>query len=173
MTKGNIILLNGVSSSGKSTLAKALTKRLPEYFHYSIDDFDLVVERMEDRDSGRLIPVATECFFHRTIAMFADKGVNLIVDHVIHDDYTKADWAESLAGYPLLRVGVHCPREELERRERERGNRRIGQALEQLHFVHKEEVYDVEVDTCIEGLNRCVEKILREVPGRTGNEMPK
>ncbi|UQZ35392.1 chloramphenicol phosphotransferase [Paenibacillus sp. PK3_47] len=163
MGKGSIILLNGVSSSGKSTLAKALIKRLPDYFHYSIDDFDLVIERMEDRDHGRLIPVPTEYFYHRTIAMFADKGVNLIADHVIHDPFTRTDWLESLAGYDVLRVGVHCPPEELERRERERGDRRIGQALEQLDFVHKDEVYDLEVDTCVNSLEECVNKILGRV----------
>ncbi|WP_042203465.1 phosphotransferase-like protein [Paenibacillus camerounensis] len=138
-------MLNGVSSSGKTTLAKEIVKHLPDYFHFSVDDFDLVIEQMEDRQNNRLIPVVTEYFYHRTVAVFADKGINLVLDHVIHDEITRADFAESLAGYPLLRVGVHCPPEELARRERERGDRRIGQALEQLAFVHKEEVYDVEV----------------------------
>ncbi|MGG3506172.1 AAA family ATPase [Paenibacillus lautus] len=89
MKRGNIIFLNGVSSSGKTTLAKQLLKRLPDYYHYSIDDFDVVIEQMEDRDNDRLIPVETEYFFHRTIAMFSDKAVNLIIDHVIHDEFIK------------------------------------------------------------------------------------
>lgn len=160
MERGHIILLNGVSSSGKTTLAKALLEQLPDYFHYSLDDFDIVIEHMEDRENDRLIPVETEYFFHRTIAMFSDKGVNLIVDHVLHDPFTRTDFEASLSGYPVLRVGVHCPMEELARRERERGDRRIGQALEQLEFVHKEEVYDVEVDTYAEGLENCTEKIV-------------
>ncbi|MGV2644490.1 chloramphenicol phosphotransferase, partial [Clostridium perfringens] len=44
MKRGNIIFLNGVSSSGKTTLAKQLLKRLPDFYHYSIDDFDVVIE---------------------------------------------------------------------------------------------------------------------------------
>lgn len=163
MKKGNIILLNGASSSGKSTLSKALIKQLPDYFHYSLDDFDHVIEQMEDRDNHRLIPVATEHYFHRMIAMFADSGVNLIVDHVIHDAFTREDWHTSLAGYPVLSVGVFCPLEELERREKERGDRRIGQAKEQLEFVHKEEVYDLKVDTFEDGLTGCVERIAERV----------
>lgn len=59
MTRGTIIALNGVSSSGKTTLARELVKQLPEYFHFSLDDFDLVIQKMEDREKGRLIPVAT------------------------------------------------------------------------------------------------------------------
>ncbi|SMF84454.1 chloramphenicol 3-O phosphotransferase [Paenibacillus uliginis N3/975] len=163
MKKGNIILLNGVSSSGKTTLAKELLKKLPDYFHYSIDDFDIVIDHMEDRENNRLIPVETEYFFHRTIAMFSDKGVNLIVDHVIYDQFTRADCVKCLSGYPLLLIGVHCPVEELKRREKERGDRRIGQAQEQLEFVHKEEVYDIEVDTFIDGLENCIEKIVQKV----------
>lgn len=126
-----------------------------------MDDFDLVIEQMEDRQNSRLIPVATEYFYHRLVAVFADKGINLVLDHVIHDEFTRADFAESLAGYPVLRVGVHCPPEELARRERERGDRRIGQALEQLAFVHKEEVYDVEVDTFAESVESCVARIIQ------------
>lgn len=163
MRRGNIIFLNGVSSSGKTTLAKQLIKRLPDYFHYSIDDFDVVIERMEDRDNGRLIPVETEYFFHRTIAMFSDKGVNLIVDHVIHDELTRADCKAILSGYPILFVGVHCPTPELERREKERGDRKIGLSKSQLDFVHKEETYDIEVDTFTNGLERCVERIVERV----------
>ena len=163
MKKGNIILLNGVSSSGKTTLARHLLKRLPDYFHYSIDDFDLVIERMEERDNNRLIPVETEYFFHRTIAMFSDKGVNLIVDYVIHDKYTRVDCKETLSGYPILFVGVHCPAAELERREKERGDRRIGLSKSQLDFVHKEEVYDIEVDTFANGLENCLERIVQRV----------
>ncbi|MGG4091336.1 chloramphenicol phosphotransferase CPT family protein [Paenibacillus lautus] len=163
MKRGNIIFLNGVSSSGKTTLAKQLLKRLPDYYHYSIDDFDVVIERMEDRDNDRLIPVETEYFFHRTIAMFSDKAVNLIIDHVIHDEFIRSDCKAILSGYPILFVGVHCPTTELERREKERGDRRIGLSRSQLDFVHKEEIYDIEVDTFTNGLENCVERIVEKV----------
>jgi chloramphenicol 3-O phosphotransferase len=148
MEKGKIILLNGVSSSGKSSLSEELEKLLPDYFHLSIDDFDTIIERMEDREHARLIPVPTEHFFHRNLAMFSDKGVNLIVDQILHDEDTLKDCAEILENYPVFIVGVHCPAEELERREKARGNRTIGQAVRQLDFVHQQnEVYDIEVNT--------------------------
>lgn len=95
MTKGLIIVLNGVSSSGKSSLAKELVKELPDFFHLSIDDFDLIIEKMEDRTGERLIPVPTEHFFHRTIQMFSDKGINLVVDQILHDSETLLDFKEA------------------------------------------------------------------------------
>ena len=57
MEKGMIIVLNGVSSSGKSTLAKEITKLRPDFFAFSIDDYDLVIEKMEDRENQHLIPI--------------------------------------------------------------------------------------------------------------------
>jgi chloramphenicol 3-O phosphotransferase len=162
MTKGKIILLNGVSSSGKSTLAKNIVREMPDYFHLSVDDFDLVIEKMEDRNHGHLIPVPTEYFFHRSIAMFSDKGVNLVVDQILHDKQTTVDCYETLKEYPVLFVGVHCPLEELQQRETERGDRRIGQAKGQLSYVHQQnEVYDLEVDTCQDD-QRTVLKLIKE-----------
>lgn len=163
MHKGKIILLNGVSSSGKSTLAKELVKKLPDYFHFSIDDFDTIIEKMEDRESDHLIPVPTEHFFHRNIAMFSDKGVNLVVDQILHKKDTTKDCYEILNEYPVFFVGVHCAIKELENREKERGERLVGQAKSQLNYVHQQgEVYDIEVDTC-EEMDSAVDAILNKL----------
>lgn len=166
--KGKIILLNGVSSSGKTTLAEELVHSLPGYFRLSIDDFDGLIEGMEDRERGgsRLIPVDTEVFFHRTVAMFSDQGVNLVVDQILHNGETLKDCLKVFRDYPVLFVGVHCPSEELCRREELRGDRRIGQAVGQLDFVHQQgENYDVEVDTFRDGLEECVRRIVERVQG--------
>ncbi|WNB90887.1 phosphotransferase-like protein [Bacillus sp. NEB1478] len=164
MSKGRIILLNGVSSSGKSTLSKKLVEKLPDYFHLSIDDFDRVIEMMENRDQNKLIPVPTEYFFHRTVAMFSDKGINLVVDQVMHDQFSLEDCLETLNEYPVFIVGVHCPLEELERREGVRGDRTIGQAKNQLKFVHQQnERYDINVDTYHDGIEACVDKIVERL----------
>jgi chloramphenicol 3-O phosphotransferase len=163
MNRGNIIFLNGVSSSGKSTLSNELVKMMPNYFHISIDDFDTFIDKMEDREKNRLIPVETEYFFHRTIAMFSDKGINLIVDHILHDIFTNNDCFEVLTNYPVIFVGVHCPIEELERREKARGDRNIGLAKKQLEFVHKNEIYDIEVNTYTENAEECSKKIIESL----------
>ena len=44
-------------------------------------------------------------------------------------------------------VGVHCPLSELERRERNRGDRGPGEARADFHIVHSFIEYDLEVDS--------------------------
>ncbi|MGM0641566.1 MAG: chloramphenicol phosphotransferase CPT family protein [Thermotogota bacterium] len=160
MNKGHIIFLNGISSSGKTTLAKELFKKLPDYFHVGLDNFDNFIDSMEDRKNKRLIPVETEYFFHRNIAMFSDEEVDLIVDHVLSDEFTKNDFFEVFSDYPVLYVGVYCPLEELIRREKLRGDRPKGLAEQQYDFVHKGIEYDVEVNTFYENTEECVNKII-------------
>lgn len=52
MKKGNIILLNGVSSAGKSTLTKAIQKKLDApYYHICCDDFmNMTPKHILDKD---------------------------------------------------------------------------------------------------------------------------
>lgn len=165
--KGMIIVLNGVSSSGKSTLAKEITKLLPNFFTFSIDDFDLVVEKMEDRENQRLIPIETEYFYYRNAAMFSDRGINLILDQIFQDPLTLQNFYETLKSYSIAFVGVHCSIEELTHRERSRGNRRIGQAISQLSFVHQQEIYDVEVNTETHSIMQCAKKIVDRLENNT------
>ncbi|RIW28676.1 hypothetical protein D3H55_21105 [Bacillus salacetis] len=154
-----IIVLNGVSSSGKSSLAKELISLLPDYFAFSIDDYDYIIEKMEDRDNERLIPVETEYFYYKNAAMFSDRGVNLILDQIIHDSTTAKLFYKILKDHPVLFIGVHCPEEELTSREQQRGDRAAGQALSQLAFVHKEEKYDLEVNTFTHSYSECAKRI--------------
>lgn len=69
--------------------------------------------------------------------MFANSGVNLVVEQILHDPHVLYDCVRTLIGYPVLFVGVHCQPKELQRREISRGDRSIGQAKRQLAFVHK------------------------------------
>ena len=160
MPAGQIILLNGVSSSGKSTLARILVEQLPGFFALAIDDFDLLIERMEDRPNQRLIPLETERLFHLTIALFASQGVNLAVDTVLHDPAVRDHCREILGDFVVLFVGVHCPAAELVRREQARGDRESGLACRQLATMHIDEPYAVEVDTFQQSSAACAEKII-------------
>jgi chloramphenicol 3-O phosphotransferase len=51
------------------------------------------------------------------------------------------------ADLPAYLVGVQCPLEVLEERERSRKNRTLGQARAQYEIIHKHVVYDKQVDT--------------------------
>jgi len=110
-----------------------------------------------------LIPVDTEIFFHRNIQMFSDYGVNLVVDHVLHTVSILQDFQSTLSNYPLLLVGVHCPAEILELREKERGDRFAGLAIRQLDFVHVGVKYDLEINTYFDSLENNAELICNRV----------
>lgn len=84
----------------------------------------------------------------------------MVVDHILHDSFTREDCLKVLQGYPTNFVGVHCPLEELERREKIRGDRHIGLAKKQLEFVHEGEVYDIEVNTYLESVCKNANRIM-------------
>ena len=145
--KGRIILLNGTSSAGKTTFAKALRLNLEPAFHYYASDqlADAAFRPLEDdvRWEWR------ERFFdgfHRSIAAFASAGIDLLVEHIVEEQSWADDLQELLAPFCVLWVGVHAPVEEIERRERFRGDRQIGEGLYHLK-THSFCKYDVEIDT--------------------------
>jgi chloramphenicol 3-O phosphotransferase len=150
---GKIILLNGASSSGKSTLAQALQRRLPlPFWHYSIDH--LLAAKILPRsriDSGEFPwPSQREQFFegfHHSLRAFAAAGNNLIVEHIVETSAWMNRLLVLLENLDVFFVGIHCPLEELERRERERGDRRIGEARADFEITHTFGGYDFECTT--------------------------
>ncbi|URK87354.1 chloramphenicol phosphotransferase CPT family protein [Rhizobium sp. RCAM05350] len=163
MEKGRIIFLNGTSSSGKTTLATALREALEEPFCYYASDqladagFRTVKRRIRHSpasgERGRFFDG-----FHRSIAAFAEAGNDLIVRHIVEEQ----SWADQLknlfADLDVFWIGVHAPVDEVDRRERERGNRQIGEARYHLK-THSFCRYDLEVDTS-EPIDQLVDRIM-------------
>ena len=149
---GKIILLNGASSAGKSTLALSLQQQLPEPFlHLSFDHLresnalPMARIRNGELDWARMRPAVFDGF-HRCLPAFAKAGNNLIVDHIVEQEQWLADLVELLAPFDVFFVGVHCPLPELERREQYRGDRRTGDARRDFHAVHRFTEYDLAID---------------------------
>ena len=157
MNPGKIIFLNGVSSSGKSVLAKELQKRLNEDFlHLQLDAFIEMLPHTDDMDMFyRMVDG-----MHRSIAGLSKAQNNLIVDHVVIDKLWLDQCLELLGGRYVLFVGLSCPIDELERRERERDTRRQGFARAQIEYIHKGKLYDVELDTHALSVEQCAEQVL-------------
>lgn len=157
--KGNIIFLNGVSSSGKTSLAKKLQSLLPTpYFHLSCDAF---CGMMPDNHQTIENFVKAMIGMSRTIKAFSDAGISVIVDHVLLKLYgTLEECVLLLHDYPVLFVHVTCPIEELRRREKERGDREIGQAESQLMELNPRDTYDITVDTFSSSLEDCAKRII-------------
>lgn len=188
--KGKVIFLNGPSSSGKSTLAYALQSKLHEpYLHIGIDKIiGMMPQHLNDWTGGQV----DEGFWwksaydehgnvlqHIQLGSYAlkislllksiattilDSGINLIIDEVCVGEHSSmADWKKSLAQYKVVYVGVNASVEKLEEREKDRGDRILGSARAQWLEVHKNAIYDIELDTDKITLDDCVDMILKKV----------
>ena len=176
MKNGQVVFLNGTSSSGKTTIAKALQEKLSEpYMYVSIDNFfHLYSDRFLNPTSregamrlARLTP-AIVSGLHRSVAALAQAGNNVIVDHLLQDAGSLEECVEQWRGLDVLFVGVKCPLKVAEQRERKRGNRNIGTARYQFEVVHAHGLYDLEIDTSKLTVDECTTRIIELV-----NEKPK
>ena len=150
--RGQIILLNGTSSSGKSSIAAQLLLMLdPPHFRMSVDDINAMRAKQKTReldDAGlRAVLTRTRAGFHRAVAGMAEAGNDVVADYVLSERWRLLDCLAVMDGYRVVFVGVRCSPAELERRERERGDREPGLALAQQAQVHAHGLYDVECDT--------------------------
>jgi chloramphenicol 3-O phosphotransferase len=167
---GRIILINGTSSSGKTTLVRSLQAALPDpWLEIGIDRFVFAlpkryldqplwseVFRYVRRDGATDGPFRIEtgplgerlvAGMHRTVAALAASGLDVIVDHVLLEPGWLDDCRRLWAAFDVLFVGVRCPLAVIVERERTRRDRTIGQAAAQFDVVHRAGGYDVEVDT--------------------------
>lgn len=161
----SIIFLHGASSSGKSSVARALQDRIDlPFWHVSIDHL---------RDSG-VLPLARikagefnwklmrKPFFdsfHASLAAYALAGNNLIVEHILDTPGWQAELAALFAPFDLLFVAVHCPVDVLRQRELERGDRPVGSAEQDFHTIHVGRRYDLELQS-LDGVEANVDRVL-------------
>ena len=91
-----IIFLHGASSSGKSTIARALQDRIEmPFWHISIDhlrDAGVLPTRRFKSGEFRWADARPAFFegFHGSLKAYADAGNNLILEHILD----KEDWLE-------------------------------------------------------------------------------
>ncbi|WP_070971180.1 phosphotransferase-like protein [Vibrio sonorensis] len=127
-----VIFLNGTTSSGKTSLSKALQNASSEFLlHVSVDNF---LSQISEKDMGNQALMA-EAFpnivkgFHASAAATARAGNKLVVDYVLQDQVWLEDCVNAFKGLDVLFVGVHCPLEILEQREKERGDRHVAERV--------------------------------------------
>jgi chloramphenicol 3-O phosphotransferase len=166
MEKGRIIFLNGVSSAGKTTLAKTLQDRLSEPFYVLANDMftdePCVLDKFVNIDMDATYQRALMGMYF-AVKGFSDAGINVIVDDVllIEDGYDRLKHCvELLYDYPILFVHVICPVDELRRREEERKNRWVGMGESQLAILTPQDTYDITVDTYNNLKEDCADKII-------------
>lgn len=152
---GRIIILNGPSSSGKSTLSRNLQKIWDTPLYYL--SYDLCEEHMAPYPHSRRkyegFPSPVEDFLdmmYTSAAAIAKSGRDVVIDNCLFDtEEIDKLAADRLSGIEQLWVRVKLDQDELDRREKARGNRAIGKARWQAeHITPKDDAaYDVIVDT--------------------------
>jgi chloramphenicol 3-O phosphotransferase len=176
---GKLILINGTSSAGKTSLAQALQRKLePPFYRASIDTFvhnmldwprDVVIDPPEGTwhdgfslrtldDSGQRMMVLTAgtraqrflTGMRAAIATFVKTGNSLIFDDVLYHPAFLRDYLRAFEGVEVWFVGLRCPLDVLEQRERARGDRMVGHARGHYDLVHQHGLYDIEIDTAQE-----------------------
>ena len=156
-----VILLNGASSSGKSTLAKSLQKyikssRKEEYIITSIDEFlNMTVEEpIYEDDVFEISPLLCQ-----KVLDILKTGRGVIIDHVITSERIYKQLTETLREYKLIKVQTKCPLNELKRREKERKNRCVGSAEASYEYLYPKEGYDLTLNTLELSLGECAKRI--------------
>lgn len=164
MKKGKIIILNGVSSSGKTTLAKVIQDRSPiPLYKLDIDDFILMspdkFNDYENCDFSVQYTFASK-FFH-VVKLYSDLGFDLIVPYMFFkNSETLQEFRVLLNDYPVFVVNISCSVEELKRRETKRENRKIGSAEEQLILLETDFENSLTVDNFENTNDLCADEII-------------
>ena len=147
MLECTMILLNGPSSAGKSTLSREIQNKLKEMgvesMIISIDDYMQTDPRetIYEDDIYEIMPN-----MNRDVTEAMKQGKTIIVDHAITSERIYESLMDAAKGGKIFTVKVICDIEVLRKREIERGDRCIGSAEASLEYLWPKEDYDLCVD---------------------------
>lgn len=176
---GQIIILNGVPRSGKSSIVAVIQETFDGvWMNLGVDRFMHMTPARyqpgiglrpggERQDLEPLVPILYSAMYE-SIAAHSRLGLHVVVDVGHHDAYAiprgiLVDCARRLTGLPVLLVGVRCPIETI--MERLRNTRRLmgssadGSIPRPIQLwqreVHIPGIYDLEVDTSVLSPEAC------------------
>ena len=177
VSTGRIVILNGVSRAGKSTLARAVQEGVPGvWMHIGMDAHKactppslqpglglrpLTEMGQVNRRVEAHIPILFAALYE-SVAAHARLGLDVVMDINHHESYSMpygilGDCARRLAGLPVLFVGVRCPLDVIwERRAATWGQvpgsvaADVTAAVELAQTAsHAHGHYDLEIDTSV------------------------
>ncbi len=173
---GVIIILNGPSASGKSSIQKELQKIFKKpLLALGLDTFFIGVmparywqEPCLETDSDKIVMKGTSSTdeqgplfelevgglgrkiiygMHRAIAAYAQEGNDVVVDYILYDHVWLEHLKATLRGYKVIFVGVEIDKQILFEREAHRGTSPVGHARSHYDTVHRGMTYDLVVNT--------------------------
>lgn len=181
-----VIILNGPSSVGKSLISHFFQEMIDEPFlHIGIDTMiNMMPNKMNNWEGEKAeqgfwwqeeVDDEGKTVFSIQMGSYARKvndtykamvntlildGYNVIVDEVAFGQEALNAWKTELQNCRIFFVGVTANLEVLEKREKERGDRKIGSARHQFYNVHKNVTYDLLIDTSNTKPEQCVAEIV-------------
>lgn len=185
MTRPQILYLNGPSSSGKSTLAKALQDVLdPPHLHVGIDKIIGMMpfninnweggeapegfswKKIKDKEGVTMYAIQMGPFaqkvsmtYKKVVETLASEGHPLIIDDVDFGKEAVDAWKKCLSPFSVVWIGIIAKLSDLEKREKERGDRILGSARHQYYTCHQGVEYDLTINTSKLTLQECVAAI--------------
>ncbi len=163
--KGEIIFLNGYTSTGKTSMCRELIAR--ERYAFYVLGYDMFEEAIpewsftEARYSDAIIAM------YYAARSLSEQGHDVIIDGLImqmegleHHYDTLQDIFE---GYPLKIIDVHCPFEILRERNIARGDRRVNQSEVQSTKVVDDIDFYCSIDSGKHTVAECVDLLLETV----------
>ena len=168
MNKGKIIFLNGVTSSGKTTIVEALQARRDVFFYVVANDLfqEMIGEQYLEEDYWKYLSEVIIMMYH-TAKLYSDMGKNVLIDGILveHEEIKPhyQQLMEIMKDSPLDIIEVYCPLEICRQRNIERGDRFESQSEEQAELMNKEIKYRMRVDTSRFSAEECAEQIVKEL----------
>ena len=191
---GQVVLLNGAASAGKTTLAHALQRIWPGPLqHIALDQFrDGMAGRYRGMNSRRgepgarglnVVPMGhagarvTELRFgdvgrailrgmRRAAAAFAEAGLDVVIDDLLLEREFLLDYLAVFAEHTVVFVAVRCDLATLNAREARRLGRFPGTAAAHVARVHRGRQYDVQVDTATTAPGECAAQVMAAAQAR-------
>lgn len=193
--QSTIVLIGGISSSGKTSTARALqaalAKKNKPFVHVPIDEFvgflpsewfnpdvskdipqnsdGIVLKRVDDQNGPKVIidlgPVGMKLVqaYMPVVTTIASYGSNIIIDGVFSTGYLQ-EAAKHFAPYRVYCIGIRCPMDIVEQRERSRGaiGGIIGLArgYQETTDAHTHTHYDLLVDTSKQSAQEAAQEII-------------
>ena len=168
MDKGRIIFLNGVTSSGKTSIVEALQERDDIFFYVVANDLfqEMIGEKYLRENYWKYLSEVIIMMYH-TAKLYSDMGKNVLIDGILVErDEISPHYQrllEILRDNPLDLVEVYCPLDICRKRNIIRGDRYKSQSDEQYELLAKNIKYRLRVDTSLYSPSECANIIMKEL----------
>ena len=160
--------MNGVTSSGKTSIVEALQERDDIFCYVVANDLfeQMVGDKYLQENYWKYLSDVILMMYH-TAKLYSDMGKHVLIDGILVErEEIKPHYEqllEILKENPLDIVEVYCPMDICRERNRLRGDRYETQSEEQIALMSRDIKYRMRVDTSAYTSAECADMIVREL----------